>query len=125
MLFMLLYVLIGTYLAVPMAYWVQSSKNMGYWWALFFCITLTPVGCYILAKLSGDKSEEIVLPLFTQVVILMNSFLAPAIAAWMVVAGFLREGPFGWVLVLAGTGLAGASLFGVLLVFRSRADDEL
>gem|GEM_PF-1564079 len=121
---MILYLSVGTYLSLPIAYWANETKNMGYWWALFFSVTLTPVGCYMLARLSGDKSDEIVMPFLTQLIILTASFLVHGIALVMILAGVHKENEWGWLLVLAGMGLAGAGIFGAQLVFSSRATDD-
>lgn len=93
------------------ATWAENNKRIGFWWAFFFGLTLTPAIAYIIAWLSGTRNERRKKGLFKDFLLTALPTLTLHYAIILLIIGLYSIESVGWFYLVAATGMAGLSLY--------------
>jgi hypothetical protein len=111
MLQLILVMLVCAVLSIFIAIWARNYKKIGFGWALFFSLTLTPAFGFILALLSGDKQEKMKDSLARDYILYMLTGISVPTASLLTVRGFYTFDTSGVICLLAGTGVMGMCFY--------------
>lgn len=105
------------------ATWAGKHKKIGFWWAFFFGLTLTPLTGYMFAMLSGINNKRRI----TRYIMGLVSVASVYTGAYLVLKGIKCMETWGCVYLLAATGLAGIYVFLLkqLLHFNKTIPDSI
>lgn len=105
-----LFIPLSIVLSFTIAAWAGNNKKIGFWWAFFFGLTLTPIIALLMALLSGSNKKSGLSSVSKLLTAIIAIIAAPS-ALYLFVSGVDCVESWGCLYLLSSIGLTGIYLY--------------